>query len=375
MMGGGPGAAPQVLAGRATNGRYAANAMPSVPGWQDLLLSSPAAGLADPGTMGVTTGSGGRPTVNAQAVASWSDPTNRSLAGPRAERSDRLFERGLSSAEAAARLAPVRPECAAAAVRLPLWRRVAAQLRDPLVLVLLAAAVLTIATGDWTDAAVILLVIVVNTTAGVVQEVKADRAITALSQLTAPEARVIRDGTQRQIPAAEVVVGDLLVLAEGDIVPADARVRRSGGAAGRRGRADRRVGPGGQESAAGGPGRPGGRGVGGHRGGPRPRPGGRDRHRRRPARWAGSPRCMATGAGADPAAAAPGRRGPGRWPAAAVVLCAIVLALGPGPRPAARADGHHRDQPGRRRRPGVAARRGHPRRWPWAPGGWPPATP
>ena len=105
-----------------------------------------------------------------------------------------------------------------------MWRRVAAELRDPLVLVLLAAAVLTIATGDWTDASVIMLVIVVNTSAGVTQEVKADHAITALTQLTAPEARVVRDGAQRQIPAAGVVAGDLLVLAEGDIVPADAQV-------------------------------------------------------------------------------------------------------------------------------------------------------
>jgi Ca2+-transporting ATPase len=98
------------------------------------------------------------------------------------------------------------------------------QLRDPLVLVPFAAAILTTATGDWTDATVIILVIVVNTTAGIIQEVKAGHAISALTQLTAPTARVIRDGVQQQIPAADVVVGDLLVLAEGDIIPADAQV-------------------------------------------------------------------------------------------------------------------------------------------------------
>jgi Ca2+-transporting ATPase len=87
--------------------------------------------------------------------------------------------------------------------------------------------VLTVATGDWADAAIIALVVVVNTTVGVAQEVKADRAITALSAMAAPEARVLRDGTQRVVPAAEVVVGDLLVLAEGDIVPADAIVAES----------------------------------------------------------------------------------------------------------------------------------------------------
>ena len=131
---------------------------------------------------------------------------------------------GLTSAQAAARLAAGGRNVLDSPQRVRLWRRVAAQLRDPLVLVLLAAAVLTIATGDWADATVIVLVILVNTCAGVIQEVKADHAITALSQLTAPEARVLRDGEQQLIPAAEVVAGDVLVLAEGDIVPADARV-------------------------------------------------------------------------------------------------------------------------------------------------------
>ena len=131
---------------------------------------------------------------------------------------------GLSSAEAGRRLAADGGNVLPERHRTGLFRRVLLQLRDPLILVLLVAAVLTIATGDWTDAAVIIAVIVINTSVGVVQEVKADRAITALSTMTAPEARVLRDGRQQQIPAAEVVVGDVLVLAEGDIVPADATV-------------------------------------------------------------------------------------------------------------------------------------------------------
>jgi Ca2+-transporting ATPase len=131
---------------------------------------------------------------------------------------------GLSSAEAALRLARDGPNILPRRIRVPLWRRIVFQLRDPLIVVLLVAAALTIATGDWTDMAVIVLVIVVNTTVGVGQEVRADHAISALSDLTAPAARVLRDGDQRQIPAAEVVVGDVLVLAEGDIVPADATV-------------------------------------------------------------------------------------------------------------------------------------------------------
>jgi Ca2+-transporting ATPase len=131
---------------------------------------------------------------------------------------------GLSSAEAAARRARYGPNELPRARRTPLWQMILGQLRDPLVIVLLVAALLTLATGDWTDAGVIVLVIVVNTTAGLTQEVKAGQAIAALSELTAPEARVLRDGEQRIIPASEVVAGDLLVLAEGDIVPADAAV-------------------------------------------------------------------------------------------------------------------------------------------------------
>ena len=131
---------------------------------------------------------------------------------------------GLSSAEAAARLARYGPNELPRARKTPLWRMIGDQLRDPLIIVLLVAVVLTLATGDWTDAGVIALVIVVNTVAGVTQEVKAGQAIAALSELTAPEARVLRDGTQRTVPAPEVVAGDVLVLAEGDIVPADADV-------------------------------------------------------------------------------------------------------------------------------------------------------
>jgi P-type Ca2+ transporter type 2C len=135
---------------------------------------------------------------------------------------DEIEFRGLSTAQAAARLAHDGGNVLPAQRATPRWRRVLMQLRDPLVAVLIVAAVLTVATGDWTDAAVITLVIVVNTWVGVAEEVKADRAITALASLTAPHARVLRDGRQTEIPAADVVVGDLLVLAEGDIVPADA---------------------------------------------------------------------------------------------------------------------------------------------------------
>ncbi|GAA0630834.1 cation-translocating P-type ATPase [Streptomyces thermocarboxydovorans] len=131
---------------------------------------------------------------------------------------------GLTSAEAARRLRVHGPNEIPSRPPTPVWRRVLQQLRDPLILVLLVAAALTIATGDLSDAAVILLVIVVNTVVGVVQEVRAEQAVRALSAMSAPEARVVRDGAERSVPAAEVVPGDLVLLAEGDIVPADGKV-------------------------------------------------------------------------------------------------------------------------------------------------------
>jgi Ca2+-transporting ATPase len=104
---------------------------------------------------------------------------------------------------------------------------VAAQLRDPLILVLLAALVLTVAVGDHPDAVVIGFVVVVNTAVGVTQEVRADHAVEALTAMSAPTARVLRDEGERQVPATGVVPGDVLLLGEGDIVPADATLLES----------------------------------------------------------------------------------------------------------------------------------------------------
>ncbi|QGN49283.1 cation-translocating P-type ATPase [Micromonospora sp. WMMD558] len=128
---------------------------------------------------------------------------------------------GLTSAEAAARLRADGPNAAAAPHRRHLATRVLRQLTDPLVALLLAAAVVTTVLRDYPDTAVILLVVLVNTAIGVIQEVRADRAIAALDQLAAPTARVVRDGRDLVLPAAEVVVGDLVRVEAGDVVPAD----------------------------------------------------------------------------------------------------------------------------------------------------------
>ncbi|WKV70567.1 cation-translocating P-type ATPase [Streptomyces sp. PCS3-D2] len=131
---------------------------------------------------------------------------------------------GLTGREAERRLADHGRNEIPPAPPTPWYARVLAQLRDPLIMVLLGAVVLTIAIGDHPDAVVIAVVIVVNTTVGVVQEIRADHAVAALSAMSAPNARVLRDGAPSEIPAAAVVPGDVLLLAEGDIVAADAEV-------------------------------------------------------------------------------------------------------------------------------------------------------
>ncbi|PRY32399.1 cation-translocating P-type ATPase [Pseudosporangium ferrugineum] len=132
--------------------------------------------------------------------------------------------RGLTAAEAAARLAAEGPNTVEPPAPRGLLHRIWRQLADPLVLLLIAAAVVTTLLDDLPDTAVIALVVIVNTVIGVAQEIRADRAIAALDQLAAPEARVVRDGADRIVPAATIVRDDLVRLEAGDIVPADLRL-------------------------------------------------------------------------------------------------------------------------------------------------------
>lgn len=133
-------------------------------------------------------------------------------------------EVGLGAAVAVARLARHGPNEVELGRDLPLWRSVLDQLRETMILVLLAAAVLTIAIGDITDTIVILLVVVVNAAVGVTQERRAIHAVAALRQLSAPSARVLRDGVGARVPTRDLVPGDVLLLVTGDVVGADARL-------------------------------------------------------------------------------------------------------------------------------------------------------
>ncbi|MFI5960087.1 cation-translocating P-type ATPase [Cryptosporangium sp. NPDC051539] len=131
---------------------------------------------------------------------------------------------GLTDDAVARRLAEIGPNVIATERERSIWASALAQLRETMILVLLGAAVLTALTGDLADMAVILLVVAVNTTVGVVQERRALGAVAALRALAAPTARVRRSGTVRPLEATGLVPGDVLVLSEGDVVGADARL-------------------------------------------------------------------------------------------------------------------------------------------------------
>ena len=98
------------------------------------------------------------------------------------------------------------------------------QYKDFLVLILIASAVISGMLGDVESAAVIVTVITVNAILGTIQTVKAEQSLQSLKKLSGPEAKVLRDGSVIQLPARELVVGDVILLEAGDMVPADGRL-------------------------------------------------------------------------------------------------------------------------------------------------------
>ena len=104
------------------------------------------------------------------------------------------------------------------------WQLLLRQFRSQLVYLLLVAALLALALGEHGDAAVIVAVVLVNAAVGSVQERRAERSMAALRRLSVQRVRVLRDGVEQELAARELVPGDLLLLAAGDAVPADARV-------------------------------------------------------------------------------------------------------------------------------------------------------
>ena len=98
------------------------------------------------------------------------------------------------------------------------------QYKDFLVLILIASAVISGMLGDVESAAVTVIVITINAILGTVQTVKAEQSLQSLKKLSGPEAKVLRDGVAVQLPARELVVGDVILLEAGDMIPADGRL-------------------------------------------------------------------------------------------------------------------------------------------------------
>lgn len=139
-------------------------------------------------------------------------------------------KQGLSDRETAARIRKHGPNRLDEPPGKSLASRLAEQFKDPMILVLLAAAVLSVLSSggrDFLDAGIILLIVVVNAAISIAQETGAEKALSALQQLSAPQATVLREGAFRKVETALLVPGDIIRLEAGDFVPADARILES----------------------------------------------------------------------------------------------------------------------------------------------------
>ena len=132
--------------------------------------------------------------------------------------------RGLTSKEAELRLQQYGANEIQRGEGISRWRILVGQFKGALIWLLLAASVLSAALGETTDAIAIAAILVINALVGFLQEYRAERAVLALRAMTAPRARVLRDGHAVLIFARDVVPADVLLLEAGDVVPADARL-------------------------------------------------------------------------------------------------------------------------------------------------------
>ena len=134
---------------------------------------------------------------------------------------------GLSDREAARRLEKAGPNLLTQPDPPSLIARILGQLKDPMILVLLAAAVLSLAASggeDWLDGVIILIIVVVNGIISITQEDHAQQALEELRRMSSPTALTLREGERKRVAASALVPGDVILLEAGDQVPADARI-------------------------------------------------------------------------------------------------------------------------------------------------------
>lgn len=128
---------------------------------------------------------------------------------------------GLTSAEVAARLKAIGPNQVGATRHLWAWRTLVRLLSDPLVLILLAAALISGFVGEASNAAIVVTVVLLSVALDFYQVARSDRAARELQSLVQPIARVVRDGQHAEIPAVLIVPGDVVEIRAGDLIPAD----------------------------------------------------------------------------------------------------------------------------------------------------------
>ncbi|RDB61738.1 haloacid dehalogenase [Gordonibacter sp. 28C] len=131
---------------------------------------------------------------------------------------------GISAEEARRRLAEDGPNELASKPPKTFGAMVREQLGDPMVLILVVAAALSALLQEWAEAGIIFAIVVVNAAIGIVQESRAQSSLEALRSLSAPSARVVRDGVEEVVPARDLAVGDVVLLDDGSMVPADLRL-------------------------------------------------------------------------------------------------------------------------------------------------------
>lgn len=137
------------------------------------------------------------------------------------------LDNGLTAEEAKARLGICGPNQITRKPGTPGWKRFLLQFHQPLIYILLAAALVTAVLGEWVDSGVIFGVVFLNAFIGCLQESKAEKAIEALSRLVQSEIFVRRGGRRRRLQSTELVPGDVVLLQAGDRVPADLRLTSS----------------------------------------------------------------------------------------------------------------------------------------------------
>ncbi len=137
------------------------------------------------------------------------------------------LEQGLAPEEAARRLTDHGPNELREAPRPPFWRLVLEQFSSFVVIILIVASVVSALLGDYAEAAAIMAIVLLNAIIGVVQESRAEEALAALKKMAAPNALVLRGGSRVTIPSRKLVPGDIVILEEGNYIPADVRLIES----------------------------------------------------------------------------------------------------------------------------------------------------